>query len=227
MQNLQHTPRNRRDWTRVLLRDPFAIRYYSLWHNSFKSGKSPLQDGMPWMSVAAISWLSSHLKPHMHIFEWGSGGSTLFFAHHAQKVISVEHDRAWHSLVKARLDEHQTHNVTLILCDPPKKFEEESLYKSSDPQWQGHSFKEYIEIIDQFPDGYFDVVVVDGRARNGCIAHAIKKVIPGGAILLDNCDRATYELGRQMLSTWRRVHLSGPTPYVSWSTYATIWQKPK
>jgi hypothetical protein len=40
---------------------------------------SPLEIELPWISYAAIDFLDGYLKPDMTVYEYGSGGSTLFF----------------------------------------------------------------------------------------------------------------------------------------------------
>ena len=40
---------------------------------------SPLEIQLPWISYGAIDFLDGYLKPDMTVYEYGSGGSTLFF----------------------------------------------------------------------------------------------------------------------------------------------------
>ncbi len=39
-----------------------------------------LDEGLPWITFPAMRWLHGHLRPSMSVFEWGSGGSTVFLA---------------------------------------------------------------------------------------------------------------------------------------------------
>ena len=41
-------------------------------------------------------------------------------------------------------------------------------------------------------DGTFDLVVVDGRARNACFHRAVPRLAPGGVLVFDNVDRQRY-----------------------------------
>ena len=41
-------------------------------------------------------------------------------------------------------------------------------------------------------EGDFDLVVVDGRARNACFHRAITRLAPGGVLVFDNVDRQRY-----------------------------------
>ena len=84
---------------------------------------------------------------------------------------------------------------------------------------QGLTFNEY-------PDNYFDLVLVDGRARPPCIKQACSKVKPGKYILLDNSDRDRYQLAiRELLLGWKRVTYEGPTLCLPWFTQTSVWQK--
>ena len=53
---------------------------------------TPVEDGTPWVTYAAINFLSRSLTEQMRVFEWGVGGSTIFFAQRAAELVSVEHD---------------------------------------------------------------------------------------------------------------------------------------
>ena len=49
--------------------------------------RSPLELGVPWFAQTAIEFLEHHVTRKMHVFEYGAGGSTLFFARRAAAVI--------------------------------------------------------------------------------------------------------------------------------------------
>ena len=59
----------------------------------------PLDLRLPWFSWGAIRYLQEHIKPGMKVFEWGSGGSTLFFADRHCDVYSFEDNLRWHTLM--------------------------------------------------------------------------------------------------------------------------------
>src|SRR5438270_13938588 len=67
------------------------------------NGKTPLDLELPWFSYAAIDFLETFLEPHMSVCEYGSGGSTVFFARRVESVVSIEDNRQWHGLVCSRL----------------------------------------------------------------------------------------------------------------------------
>src|SRR2546430_10979936 len=65
--------------------------------------KPPVELELPWFAYAAIDFLRSYLDKEMRAFEFGSGGSTLFFAQHCKKVISVEDNAPWCEIVAAQM----------------------------------------------------------------------------------------------------------------------------
>src|SRR5438270_5199052 len=140
------------------------------------NGKTPLDLEVPWFSYAAIDFLEDFLKPHMQVFEYGSGGSTIFFARRLKSVYSVEDNLRWFELVTRRLEEKELHNVTLKLC--PFDFQ----------RAQGFEHSEYLHAI---PDERFDVIVVDGseewtQVRPACFEKAEARVKAGGIIIVDD-----------------------------------------
>ena len=62
-----------------------------------------LEEPSPWMTFDAIQVLDDHLRPGMRVFEYGSGGSTLFWVKKEANVVSVEHDPLWFGSVRDRL----------------------------------------------------------------------------------------------------------------------------
>jgi predicted O-methyltransferase YrrM len=56
--------------------------------------------------VRAATILLGALADGAAVFEFGSGGSTLFLAQRAARVVSVEHDAAWAAAVATGLEAH-------------------------------------------------------------------------------------------------------------------------
>ena len=80
--------------------------------------------------------------------------------------------------------------------------------------------------IDQYPDEYFHIVVVDGRARPSCISHALKKVKKGGYLIVDNSERDYYLVPFMFKKPyWRVWKFYGPVPYIYHFSETTIIKK--
>jgi len=99
-------------------------------------------------------------------------------------------------------------------------------YASEDKSFVGMSFFDYVTAIDNYPDKYFDIILIDGRARPSCFKHSINKIKQGGYIILDNAERAEYSpieelaksLGFLIEEYW------GPGPYNPYC-WRTIFMK--
>src|SRR5947207_2879388 len=75
-----------------LLQHPGNVPRY-VTHNLI-TRREPVELELPWFSYAAIDFLKSYLGNEMQVFEFGSGGSTLFFAQHCKSVASVQANAA-------------------------------------------------------------------------------------------------------------------------------------
>jgi len=194
----------------TILATPGQRRYSLSWLLSLQEGYL-IRRRLPWLTYDAIHYLTEHVGANLKVFEFGSGGSTLFWAERAAMCVSVEHDPSWVARLRPLL--RGTPHVDLRLVPPeplgddahvPNEadFADPARYLSSDPTYAGMSFRAYASQIDGFPDGFFDIVLVDGRARPACIAHGASKVRDGGLFILDNAEIPHY-----LAQTWS--YLSG------------------
>lgn len=173
---------------------------------------------VPWLSYEAILWLYEHIRDDWTIFEWGSGASTFWFASRCSQVVSVEHNEAWSEIVRRLLSQRITKNVELW-CEPEQL--------------------RYVNAADEYDDGRFDLIVVDGFSdwRVDCVEKAIGKVKPGGYLILDNSERKHISPACDSVpETWTRIDLDGrarrdPTRAAenlsqTVKTQTTIWRRP-
>lgn len=175
------------------------IKHFSQWWKYRNSPESPLQYEIPWLVFDAIQFLDGWLKKDMNVFEYGSGGSTIYWAKRAGNLVSVEHDREWYNMVAGHIAELKLSNTEYILSEPETdaSFDQKSAqcpadFISSRAQYKGKNFDSYAKQIEKYPPGYFDLVIVDGRVRASCIMLAMDKIKKGGILLLDNADRKAY-----------------------------------
>jgi hypothetical protein len=172
------------------------------------------------MTYDALDFLSEICTPEMNVFEWGSGGSTLFFASKCKRVTSIEHDSAWSGFLKEKLEELRLLNVDYneirgerIEDFSQKDYRNPDDFVSKDMNSAGLSFEKYVKAIDAYPEECFDIVVVDGRARNCCVKRGIPHLKKGGYLVVDNTDRNYYlapfpEL--QDALKWQKTEHQGP-----------------
>lgn len=192
----------------------------------FRPPTTPLEDGLPWLVYEAIDWLKTYLNSNMHVFEWGAGGSTIFFSNYSKSVTSVEHDLNWYKSTSDAIAERSIKNVQLMLCKPTKSTDMDNLYGSSFEQYREMSFYKYVRAIEIFLDNSFDLVAVDGRARVACMEYAKRKIKPGGYLLLDDSERSAYKSGRNKYEDWIKMEFYGDNPYFPVKKVTSLWQKP-
>lgn len=208
------------------------FKQYFPWHFSLSKNywEGPIQDEIPWMTFSAIDFLKKRLSKRDKVFEYGTGGSTFFFAKRVDEVISVESDPEWFQLVYKKINEKKINNINAT-CIPPENIGFNSLSDPSNYKCcyssTGFLFDKYVNSISKYPENYFDWVVIDGRARPSCIKQAQSSLKPGKYLLLDNSDRTHYQLAiNDLLKNWTRRTFEGPTPYLKWFTQTSVWQKP-
>ena len=196
-----------------------TVRDLPTWLRSFST--NAMDDRRPWITFDAARELSRVVTPGSRVFEFGSGGSTLYFDDTVGEVVSVEHDPAWADAVRSRVSSR----VTLHVVEPIA--EEPGIYASTDERYAGRSFRSYVETVDRYPDAYFDIVLVDGRARPASFLHAVPKLKPTGWLILDNSEREAYRDAFRIADEagWRPSTYRGPHPYVVEFGETTIWRR--
>lgn len=142
---------------------------------------------LPWWTFDSADQVAAYLGEHpgARVFEWGSGASTLWLAARAGSVHSVEHHAGWAAQLAPRLPG----NVTLRVVEPATSTT--PAVPSAKPGHAGLDFAGYVEAIDDVA-GFFDVIVIDGRAREACLVRAVERLSSAGIIVFDNVDRRRY-----------------------------------
>ena len=210
-----------------------SLKYYSSWKEHLKIGKNSVSDKNPWISFSAIDFMKEILHPNMTVFEYGSGGSTLFWASRVKKVISVEHDKVWYEKMKLELALQQIKNIDYFLIEPKsdpmfskKDYKNPNDYISLDKDFEGKQFEAYVKKIDEYADDSFDVIIVDGRSRPSCVQHSLKKLKLGGYLVVDNTERSYYlDPFHFDGQSWSSRIFSGPVPYIYHFSDTTIIKK--
>jgi hypothetical protein len=177
------------------------------WFASAQKSRPVSADGtpLPWLAYPAIEFLDAHLPPSATLFEYGSGGSTFWFAQRVRRVISCEHDERWYRELKPRLPG----NVEYLL-EPI-----------------GDSSTAYSSKVALYPD--VDVVLIDGRDRSECASVASQGLSPSGVLVWDDTDRARYRSGIGKLedSGLSRLDFDGIGPLSHLTSRTSIFYRPK
>ena len=167
----------------MLLACPATAADLPSWVMSRVRGGNALDAGVPWVPYPARHWLESQVKPGWDVFEYGAGGSTLFFSERVRSVVTVEHDEGWARRVRALLAARGRTNVELQWCPPgpqesgsnPDAYGLECYTsRAAEGRYRGLQFKEYVETIDRIGPRLYDLVFIDGRSRPSSARHALR-----------------------------------------------------
>jgi hypothetical protein len=157
---------------------PDQRKHILRWLSSFTPDYM-IQQRIPWLTFGAIAYLDAQPLAGKRVFEYGSGGSTLYWLRRGMTVVSVEHDPTWYARLQA-----------LVPADAPLDYRFVPRQAAPTPQSVGDlQPSAYVTQIDDFADATFDVVLVDGESRPSCLMHCIPKVKPGGMLIVDNTTR--------------------------------------
>lgn len=191
------------------------------------------REQVPWITFGAQAWLEQYLQPGTSVFEWGSGGSTLYFARRAHRVVSVEHNPDWHRAVQAALAASGIANCEYLLREPRRRpwarhlpYNGGTYVSRTFAEHRDLTFRAYARQIAAYPDRSFDLVVVDGRARAACLRLAPRKIKPGGFLLLDNAERPDYQPAMARLARFARQDFCGRGPRLVEEWQTTVWRIP-
>lgn len=119
---------------------------------------------IPWYTYPAIEYLSQFDYSGKKIFEYGCGNSSLFWAARAAFVTSIEDNPQWFDKWRK---EFRAPNLEILLRGEGKDYEN-AVFEKED---------------------MYDVIVIDGKRREKCGVAAVRKLAPGGVIILDDSDR--------------------------------------
>jgi SAM-dependent methyltransferase len=180
------------------------LRYPAVWLRA-RLGRMPER---PWLVPAAIGWLRRRIRPGWSILELGSGRSTLWFAHRAGRVISLEDNDYWAQRAAEQVGEA---GLEVDLRVMP--------------------VAEFPSHVASLPTRSFDLVVVDfleapEASRVDALRPARDKVRPGGYLLLDDSDRPGYAQAYDLLGGWRERRFVGIKDEWPEACETTIFQRP-
>lgn len=184
----------RLDGDRELLSEYSILRFaYGHWDRRDLPSFGGAEQVVPWFTYPALEYLRQLDLAQKAVFEWGCGGSTLYFARWARLVCSVEHDAAWHARIQGLKADH----VTLRLVGE----------------------QDYAKAISSFGQ-MFDIIVIDGILRAACAVEACRFLNDTGMIILDNSDwyREAARILRDQGLIEVDMHGFGPLNPYTWTT---------
>jgi hypothetical protein len=218
----------------AIARSPTQRKHLVRWLRSLRRGYL-LDEPSPWITFDAIDYISDFIARQrgaapLRVFEYGSGGSTRFWQAHGAECVSIEHDPEWFATVHSRIDparvEHRLVTTEPAEGDAGGDPADPTAYVSGGSGFRGQTFRRYVGAIDAFPDAYFTIVLIDGRARPSCVKHAGPKIRPGGLLVLDNAELEYYT--RQTgpyLRDFRGIEFRGALPTTLAFTQTNVYVK--
>jgi hypothetical protein len=161
----------------VLAKEPrYLVRYVK--EGILAPTDACLHRGLPWFSFSAIEFLEQRMHSGMTVYEYGGGGSTIFFAERAARIVTVESDERWVEPIEAQLRRRHLANVELVLATAD--FDDQETFAQS-------------PFALALPDEPADVVVIDSfdyynghPLRPKLFPMAEGKVKPGGMLVVDD-----------------------------------------
>lgn len=121
---------------------------------------------VPWLSKKANQFLDINLNSKMNCIEFGSGSSSVWISERVKELTSIEHNFEWYEKIKVyskKLD-----NFKLLLLS-------------------GEDYHKYVD--SKLKDDSIDFCLIDGLFRDIISLKIIKKISPGGYILIDDIER--------------------------------------
>ena len=91
-----------------------------------------------------------------------------------------------------------------------------------------HSYQSYVFGASDVEEASMDILVIDGRARIGCLRYCLSKLKKDGIVLFDNSDRIAYKKGiEELLGDWLRFDYSGVTVHDPYFNKTSIFSRKK
>ena len=169
---------------------------------------------IPWLTWGAVEHLNKIVQPGMKVFEWGGGGSTLYFLDQGCHVTTLETDAGWANGLKSRALAGGTGGeFELRLLPHPSVGVEEAAA--------------YLKAVED--PSKWDLVLVDGPgeiSRVECICRAMPFVKAGGYLVLDNADWPAFSAAPALLQGWERCIFRGLIPCARGTGQTDVYRMP-
>lgn len=180
---------------------------------------------LPWWVYGATARVDAFLDSRegkARVFEFGSGASTIWLARRAGEVFSVEHDPSFSRLMASRVA--GLSHVSLRHVAPVRVSRGVPATPSRRHGHRHLDYTDYVRAIDEV-DGEFDLIVVDGRAREECLRRAAPRLAADGILVFDNCNRRRYQSALRA-SGLRIQRLHGAAPCLPYPSATALLTNP-
>lgn len=188
------------------------------WIRDKLNPSTPIRLGLPWVSWPAIDHLAGVVLPGMRVFEWGGGGSTVFWLSKGCHVTTVESSLEWMTIIQAEIDRRgfaARFEIRLVEAGAMKP----------------ERVQQYIREVHRGTP--WDIVLVDGvdeayLGRMDCLREVpLPGVVrPRGLLVLDDSWRDAHAVAPQILQGWQRTVFKGLGPCRPGVTQTDVYQSP-
>lgn len=179
---------------------PFVIYIYinsaNVVHILSQKGAYNIQDVVYSVNYSSIMMHKSDvnriitlLKNVETYIEWGSGGSTLNYPKFVRKSsYSIEHSPSWCRYIRRKLGENPSLSHVNYFCIAPSSGKQ-SWNRRISRDGTYLNFQEYVNIVDQLNESYFDFALIDGRARLPIAIKLLSYITPTSMVVLHDANR--------------------------------------
>jgi SAM-dependent methyltransferase len=150
-------------WTPTYLRDRIATMVYERLHPEH-----------PWLTRDANLFLQSWFRQSDIGLEFGSGRSTIWIARRVSELHSVETSSQWAHRVRESIERARLTNI---------------IYMELSSENEKGLIREHENVFSNFHEASLDFCLIDGDCRDVCARLALKKLRPGGILIIDNVNR--------------------------------------
>ena len=184
---------------------PYVVKTY------FESKNSPIMSKpVPFLTMDAIRFLDSLIRPGLKILEIGGGNSSLWFLERGVNLLTYEHNHDWAMMVLEEVKRHPEH------------------YHAERFNLRIMQGTDVLKDLEKLDDRHFDIILVDSMndftRRTECIRVAKSKVKEGGWIVLDNSDNPANWAADEILSEKEMYRFTGYSPMSLFVCQTTFWR---
>ncbi len=210
----------------TMTRSLHAIRHMAMrpndgirWVRNRIDKRSALDLAVPWISWPCIDFLRERFPEGSRVFEWGGGGSTVFFLRLGGRVTTVESSAYWRDQIS-----------TILRDRAPGAGDRLELRYVPAEEGGDEAIQAYVESVrDGAP---WDLILVDGLqtdrvSRVPCVHEAKALVRPGGLVVVDDAWRVEYQDVPSILEGFERWEFWGLGPGRQGVTKTDVYRRPE
>lgn len=202
-------------WTQRAIERPGTVAAHLRTLLAVHNANDLVRLDLPWWTYEAIAKVDAFIRERegrVRVFEYGSGASTIWLARRCDSLTTVEHDPEWAALVEEMVKDADKLRCLPRLLVPEVPTSDAPRIGSRAPSGRRLDFHDYVRSIEQ--SGEFDLILIDGRAREACLTAALAHSAGNALILFDDAQRRRYREALRGVTSegWQVEMTRGATP---------------